>query len=311
VLIEISFVRKRFSSFRSNAILREHQFLYIWHFGTRIDIKPMRIYLALLLLISCSGNQRKEAKHPEVSSASMAIHTSAAVPDTMAHIIGERIDGPANVRDKENGKLLFVLQDNVHVAATEPNGKWVQVGLFVDVTKDQARHFRILKGSPIFVNGMEVGTAAMDIHLTGISTTNDGDLGELTGFTSISNIRPATIVENAFTEIFNHATGPLTKKDFTGFLVDFEFHDFNGLMDQYNGYEIDENWIDDPSALLRLWLIFDGDRFYGVFHSRLMSLKDATTTRVERGFYFSTVSKDKKKNEQLIKAFNEYISQVD
>lgn len=257
----------------------------------------MRIIIVPLLLISCSGSQ---VNHP-----------ATAIPEPSTHIIGERIDGPANERDKENGKLLFVLQDNVHVAATEPNGKWVQVGLFIDLTKEQVRSSQIKKGSQILVDGREVGTAAVDIHLTGISTGNDGDFGELTGFTSISNIRPATIVENAFTEIFNHATGPLTKKDFSSFLLDFEFQDFNGLLDQYNGYEIDENWIDDPSALLRLWLIFEGDKFYGVFHSRLMSLKNASTTRVERGFYFSTVSKDKKKNEKLIEAFNSYISQVD
>lgn len=276
-------------------------------------MKPvaMRIYIISLFLISCSAGQGKLPEQPQDTTDTHANLPVTAIPDSSTHIIGERIDGPANVRDQENGKLLFVLQDNVHVAATEPNRQWVQVGLFVDVSKEQAKHFRIEKGSPILVKGKTVGTAASAIHLSGISTANDGNFGELTGFTSISNIRPGTIAENIFTEIFNHSPDSLTKKDLSRFLVDFEFQDFNGLLHQFNGYEIDENWIDDPSPLLRLWLIFEGDRFYGVFHSRSMQLNGATTSRVERGFYFSTVSKDKKKNIELIEAFNAYISQVD
>jgi hypothetical protein len=63
--------------------------------------------------------------------------------------------------------------------------------------------------------------------------------------------------------------------------------------------------------MLRLWLIFKDDKFYGVCHSRVLNLNGASTVKMKRGFYFTTLSQDCKINKELIDAFNSYIVQVD
>jgi hypothetical protein len=267
------------------------------------------IVVVLFSFISCKTKQSNNTTPAPVSSAAKSF-TDTTSADT-ALIISERIDGPANVRDSANGQLLFSLGDNVAVSATEAQNNWLQVGVFVDVTKEEMTSFMIRKDSPILVDGKEIGKALQDIHLDGVMQSNDGDEGELTGYTSVANIRPNTIVENAFEIIVNDSSTPLTEKSFSRLFKDFQFNKFDGLLPQFKGFEIDENWIDDPSPLLRLWVIFDGEKFYGVFHSRPLHLNGATTVKMRRGFYFTTFSHDQKINKQLGDAFNSYIVHVD
>jgi hypothetical protein len=271
----------------------------------------MRVIVSLLLFtfISCQTDQA-------VKNQSANVPTQ--VPDSMdtVHnedplIISERIDGPANIRESVNGKHLFTLNDNVVVAATEAKNSWLQVGLITDLTQQQKDSLIIRKGSKILVEGKEVGQAVDDIHLTGSFESKDGSHAELTGYTAISNIRSNTIVENALYSILNGSPGSLTEKSFERFFKQFQFQNYEGLLPGFKGYEIDENWIDDPSPMLRLWLVFKEKKFYGVFHSRMLQLNGATTTSLNRGFYFSTFSHDQSTNQQLVHAFNAFISHVD
>lgn len=218
-------------------------------------------------------------------------------------IISERIDGPANVRDTVNGKLLFSLNDDVAVSANTHKNNWLQIGVQADLTQEQKDSSLITKGSRIIVDGKAVGQAIEDIRLD-----NGADL---IGYTSVSNIKTATIPENVFSKIVNDNKGSLSKEVFNRFLKDFQFNDFDGLLPNLKGYEIDENWIDDPSPLLRFWLLFEGDRLYGVFHSRPLNLTIGKISKVGRGFYFTSFVDDEKKNQDLIKAFNAFVSSVD
>lgn len=271
----------------------------------------MRLIIAVIIFffISCKTKQTNNTHSVTVASPTISTEDTIVGDDSL--IVSERINGPANMRDSANGKLLFTLNDNVEVSATEAKSNWLQVGLYADLTKEQMDSLLIQKGSAIFVDGKEIGKALEDIHLDGAIRSTDGDKGELIGYTSVTNIRPNTIVENAFTTIVNTSSSPLTQKSFSKFLKNFEFQEFDELLPQFKGFEIDENWIDDPSPLLRLWLIFEGEKFYGVFHSRPLHLSGASTVKTKRGFYFSTFSHDQKINKELIDAFNSYIVQVD
>ena len=272
----------------------------------------MRTFIAILFLfiVGCNNRQQRNTTPlvalPDTSAKSAYLK---AVDDSL--INAERIDGPANIRDTTNGKLLFILNDNVIVTSTNPKNKWLQVGLFADLSQKQIDCICLLKGSKLFSEGKEVGQTVENIHLNGALTTNQGFKGELTGYTSVSNIKPNTIPENVFSDIINLSSNSLTITNFKKFIADFKFTESNGPLAELKGFQIDENWIDDPSPLLRLWLLFKDDKIYGVFHSRPLELKDAKTTKVKRGLYLSTFNLDDKRNQDLVNAFNSYIVQVD
>ncbi len=130
----------------------------------------------------------------------------------------------------------------------------------------------ITKGSKLYVDGKEIGHTIKDVPLQGAFETERKLKGELVGYTSISNIRANTFPENAFMEIINSNGNSLATNQFQKFFKNFEFRSFDSLMPHFKAYEIDENWIDDPSPLLRLWILFKDDKFYGVFHSRPLPL---------------------------------------
>jgi len=262
----------------------------------------MRSFVIVITLFIGSCNSKNNDK-----TATTPIRNS--ITDSI--IISERIDGPANIREAINGKLLFTLNDNVAVSANEPQNKWLKVGVFADLTQEQMNSLSISKGSKIFVDGKEVGQATENIQLISTFKSNDGLKGELVGYSSISNIKPTTIPEDAFTTIANNNPSALTITSFKRFLKDFQFNDYDGLLPNFKGYEIDESWIDDPSPLLRLWLLFEGEKLYGVFHSRPLKLNATKTTKVERGFYYSAFRDDEKINKDIINAFNSFIVQVD
>ena len=240
---------------------------------------------------------------------------SASIPANNSSgelIISERIDGPANIRDTVNGKLLFVINDNVPVSANVPINNWLQVGVRIDLNKKQLDSLFISKGSKIFVNGKEAGKAIEDIHLGSGFEGKDGRLiGELIGYSSSSNIKSATIPENILSAIINDNKSALTKDKFDRFLTDFEFTDYDSLLPNLKGYGMEDNWIDDPSPLARFWLLFEGDQLFGVFHRRPLNLTTGKTTKVERGFYFTALIEDEKRNKELVKAFNSFINSVD
>jgi hypothetical protein len=270
----------------------------------------MKFFTISLLLIFISCNSKKS-----IDTGSRPIDTvvknSAERQLKDCVIISERIDGPANIRDTINGDLLYSLNDKVAVTTTDTANKWLQVGVIIDVTKEQMDKLMITKGSKLYVDGKEIGHTIKDVPLQGAFETERKLKGELVGYTSISNIRANTFPENAFMEIINSNGNSLATNQFQKFFKNFEFRSFDSLMPHFKAYEIDENWIDDPSPLLRLWILFKDDKFYGVFHSRHLPLDNARVYKTKRRFYFSTFSDDVTTNKNLVDAFNSFIVQVD
>src|SRR5689334_23411399 len=91
--------------------------------------------------------------------------SASSSPQTIndeAPIISERIDGPANIRDSVNGRLLFVLNDDVAISANTSKNSWLKVGIVADLNKEQWETKIIAKGSSIIVDGKEVGKAMED-----------------------------------------------------------------------------------------------------------------------------------------------------
>jgi len=272
----------------------------------------MRLFNLFLIILFLSCNNRQEDKKtPESSSlnTSEKSGTNAHASDSL--ILGERIDGPANIRDTANGKLSFTLNNNIVVVTTAPQKKWLQVGVIVDLTQEQLKTLLIKKGSLLFVEGEEIGSTNEDVHLQGAFETNEGLGGELVGYTSISNIKSNTIPENVLAEIINSASSSLKETDFKQYIANFQFSQSNELLPGMKVYKIDENWIDDPSPLLRILLLFKDEKFVGIIHSRPLNIKNAVTKKLKRGFSLTAIQQDTKQLNEVVQEFNSMIVQVD
>jgi hypothetical protein len=73
-----------------------------------------------------------------------------------------------------------------------------------------------------------------------------------------------------------------------------------------------ENWIDDPSPMYRLQLVFKDNHLLGVVHSRPISLSNTTTHQLARNFQATFYNNTKKEDiDEFIKKFNEFVSTAD
>lgn len=223
-------------------------------------MKNTLIVLLAFLIISCSSNNDK--------------------------IIGERIDGPANIRESENGKVLFTLNDNVLVECTEPTNGWYVVGTEVELSKEEEKSFKIKKGTQLRdLDGNIIGESKNDINL-GMTGEEDGKLtGFIAGLTFKKNIKTTSIAENILGNIINQKGRQIHKDDLMDFIKSFNFE----MEDDGNAFFIYENSIDDMSPRDRITLMFQNDKLKGIIHSRKLPIKGFKTYELVRGHKFTPI----------------------
>ncbi|KAA2244411.1 hypothetical protein F0L74_00030 [Chitinophaga agrisoli] len=276
------------------------------------------IMAVLLTLWGCdqhTGDQ--QAKQPSGADSPKAETKEPAKeaikkPVISGPVTGERINGPANIRNKVNGEVLFSLDDKALVTCTQAKDGWYQVGLNMDIANDEYGKGKLKKGTPIKVKGKVVGQILKDMEVS-TSTNNEGSWAELIGYTHKDNIYPSTIIENALA--FYMSTAKDNKRTVAfmqPFINDFELtkdaEQFGPFLIYYNY----ENWIDDPSAGYRVVLIFKDGRLAGVLHTRPLHLMGATTIKAERGYdvdFYNDTPKDDQTD--FLNQFNQFIMSVD
>jgi hypothetical protein len=143
-------------------------------------------------------------------------------------IIGERIDGPANIRDQINGKLLFSLNDHTLVSCTSLKNDWYQIGLLMDVDANQSGMLDISEGRKIRVDGKEVGEIKSDMT---VYTGTDGEKSwaELIGYTHKDNIKPESIIETALSEYMKTVDNERSVAQLQNFIQHFRWNKMTGL----------------------------------------------------------------------------------
>jgi hypothetical protein len=270
----------------------------------------MKLYPVLLIFLFACQSEVKEEKQKNINPQDSTTSDKPAVnalPDSL--LTGELIDGPANVRDTVNGNLIFSLYNGVPVTTTDTVNKWIQVGIVADVTRTQLDALALEKGDTIFFEGKPVGIALQKTSLSTGMETNKGLKGELVGYTSIENIRPSTIPEFALSEIINQ-NQVLTIDKFAPFFKKGGFSQSNS--NHFAGFQLDESWLDDPSPLLRLWVLFNENKLFGVVHSRKLTINNSESVLLKRGFSLAVIGDQNQKTvDEFVNEFNSYITQVD
>ena len=265
----------------------------------------MKLYpILFVLLFACKSEVKEIDQKKSINSDTL---TNNILPDSL--LVGELIDGPANVRDTVNGKLIFVLNDNIPVATTDTSNKWIQVGIIADVTSTQFKALALEKGDKILLEGIQVGTALERMVLSAGLKTNQGLKAELIGYTSIQNIKPVTIPEYALAKMINPDQVPALDK-FLQFFKKAGFHKSDS--EHFDGFLLEENWINDPSPLIRLWVLFNDNKLFGVVHSRKLNISNSETIKLKREFSLTTIgNQNQKKMSEFVEEFNLYIESVD
>lgn len=197
-------------------------------------------------------------------------------------IQSERIDGPANIRDAINGKLLFSLNENVPVITADSSEKWYMIALTLDLTQPQFDSRIIPKGTILYSDGIEVGKAKADLHLED-TIREGGDLkGIMMGYTSVQNIKPATLPENMLSRLLTDSS-TLNLAQLQDFIKGFHF--VKSQMGHYPTYELDGGIVYGNAVFIRLLLVFDKDsHLIGVVHLRQMPLTAGARHGLNRGF---------------------------
>jgi hypothetical protein len=274
--------------------IRNGQILYDSSCTIKIDKKVNGIYLPDPL--DKDGNCCKAILKPGKKNETIIVDR---------FLKSERIDGPANIRDTINGKLLFKLDDNVPVSTTDTANKWYRISLRINLDSAQLNNLVIQNGSELFSNGIKIGIALETIHLKETVLVNQHLNGVLRGFTAESNIKQQTIPEKVLSRIIRQ-NGSMDVSDLDDFIEAFQFS--VSTNDLLFGYYLDDGVGYGSPHPLRLFLAFNDRRLFGVVHSRKLDYSVAEEYTLKRGYSLTVVGhQDQKLVNKFIKQFNEYI----
>jgi len=222
--------------------------------------------------------------------------------------VGERINGPANIRDTVNGKILFSLYDGVIIETSPAINKWVKIGVYVKLTGKQIEAFKLEKNIPLInEDGKTIGKTISPVEISMI----EEEIGYIEAYTHQDNINMAFNPEVQLMKIL--ALGNYQKKALEPFMKKFGFTEYqedNKL--KFTQYFIYESTVVDFSPLDRITLMFDKQNVVGYFHTRNMVVKGFKTYELVRGHKLSIIEtlpiKDIK---SLIQKRNAYYDSVD
>lgn len=223
-------------------------------------------------------------------------------------IIGERIDGPANVRESANGKLLFSLNDNVLVETTPINNNWYDIGIFVKLSKEEYENYKILPGTNLISYDNKV--IGKTIDTVGV-LFGDQESALISGYTYKNNIKNETIPEKILEQLI--CNNNLNFSSLKEFMENFKFekYDHRNLPD-ITEFFIYESLMVDISPRDRISLLFDNNELIGVVHSRQIHCDKFKTFELVRGHNLTITSNlSKEKIEVLIKKNIEFYNSVD
>ncbi|RYM33354.1 hypothetical protein ERX46_10455 [Brumimicrobium glaciale] len=278
-------------------------------------MRILQIGLIAFLVFSCTPNEKEEVESKEKTIQSedteIIVSENDVVNKRDGSTIGERIDGPANIRNSPDGEVLYELNDDVLIETTKLVDGWYQVLVYSTIEFDDVNVGSIQKDKAIIVGGKKVGKV-LKTHDVSTGYNQDFAFASLYGYTHKDNIKSETIIENVF--INKIASQGRKLGDWKAFIKDFKLErdaiEYKNLKTFYNY----ENSIDDPSPGFRLVLLFDNDELVGWLHSREIDQKIEHTKTLELIYnYAVTFYNDYPEKDQkgFVKHMNEWIQSVD
>lgn len=201
------------------------------------------------------------------------------------------IDGPANIRDKPNGKVLFELFDGVAVTTTEVKNNWYEIGVSFKLWERHRIENKIRKNTYfININGDTIGKAKNDFKF--YLWDGGDDQGFIAGYTYVNNIKEELIPEKMLSNLIQIKKFK-TKEDFNGFIEDYHFKLYGphrDLLPEVDMYYISETMLTDITPGFRLSLLFKESYLVGIVHTRPIHIENSVTEELIRGYSLTVIN---------------------
>jgi hypothetical protein len=258
-------------------------------------MKYLVFILSLIFFNSCTNKIDKE--------------NSNITQEATELILGELIDGPANIRDSVNGKIIFTLNDNLLVETSPKQNNWLSIGLYISLTNKQHDESKIYPNSDLLAeNGQIIGKTLDTVNIL----MSGEKVGLIVGYTHVTNIKEHTIPEKALEH-------QIIKQNFTlnslkSYLTAFDFKEYDENSElKYKQLYITETTLVDISPRDRITILFNkGNNLIGVIHSRQLSLKNFKTYKLVRGHSLTIFTKlDKSEIKRIINERNKFYNSID
>lgn len=207
----------------------------------------------------------------------------------------EMIDGPANIRDKPNGRILFTLADNVGIECRKAENDWFDIALpvYVDVNGSFADEEKIVLNKDVKlydVHGKYIGVALESLETEPFydeDITNGRKIVVLKGSTHRKNIRRDSILElNLGAALEKRNAFALT--DFSGHLNAFHYKVWMPR-DKFNPYIYFNNPTTSAAPWPRAVLFFYERKLVAVYHDKPIQSDRITPSVKIRGSTMSYV----------------------
>jgi len=268
-------------------------------------MKRILLYFTIPFLVSCGSDKKQNEQGvitPQIEKKEIKNNESPS-------IIGERIDGPANIRNKPNGDILFELQDNALIETTELREGWYEVLIYGDIEYNEYGIDSIQKGRNIISNGETIGKV-LKTHSIGTGRGNDFASAMLHGYTHKNNIKPETIIENAFLKKLSEGKREINL--WYDFIKDFKLEENAVSYDKLETYYNYESSAVDPSPGFRIVLLFQKNNLVGFMHSRDLKIEKTKVHKLNWSYYV-TFYEDYTEKDQLkfVDYMNEWMIGVD
>ncbi|NBG65507.1 hypothetical protein [Acidiluteibacter ferrifornacis] len=269
-------------------------------------MKKLTSIFILILICSCNIKQSEKKVADKTENANSRVSESKETN----LIIGERIDGPANIRHKPNGDILFELKDNALIeVTTKPVNDWYQVLVYADIDYNEYPMDSILKDRLIIVNNDTIGKVIQS-HSISSGQGRDFAYAMLYGYTHKNNIKPETVIETAFKN--NLTENGRNFSGWKGFIETFKLDKDAVDYDEFESLYNYENSIEDPSPGFRIVLLFDNKNLVGLIHSRELQIENTITHKLNWGYFVTFFDDYPEKGQfKFVNYMNEWIQTVD
>ena len=258
---------------------------------------PVLLFFTLSLVTACT-----ETPQIEVNSG-----TESVLGSTLP-VVGERINGPANVRDTVNGRKLFTLYDKALVDHLTLEYDWYRVGIYADIDTSEFGMDSIRAGRKIVVDGEVIGEI---VKTMSVSTSYGGKKAWvfLYGYTHNENIDPASIIEPALEKHIQQSKGDRTLTTWQSFIDRFALQDNSDFLG-YRLFSNYENSFDDPSPNFRIGLIFQKNILVAILHARPIRVS-GTQENLLNGAFDCVTYADFVQREKFLTDLREWMNSVD
>ncbi len=193
--------------------------------------------------------------------------------------LAEVIDGPANLRDKPNGKVIAVLNNNVEVEMYPPyvlDKVWYSI-VFIGYVE---KRFYIAESGAVRANSNLLNEQGQIIGKTLEDIKADWDIGENNGRVGVvinhicthkGNIKASSIPETELAALLDSRETTIQKSELQQLLDKYAFQNWSVVKDkEIEDYFIHENTLYDLSPMPRLQLIFYKNTLISVIHRGLL-----------------------------------------